>query len=33
LDKVPVEPEVTLAFISGLAGGHCLTNICETAAP
>jgi hypothetical protein len=33
LDRIPVEPEVTLAFIGGLAGGHCLTNICGAAVP
>jgi hypothetical protein len=33
LDRIPVEPEVTLAFIGGLAGGHCLANIYGAAVP
>jgi hypothetical protein len=32
LDRIPVEPEVTLAFMSGLTGGHGLTNICRATA-
>jgi hypothetical protein len=30
---IPVEPEVTPAFMSGLAGGHYLTNIYPAAVP